>query len=67
MVDTYSCLTASTLAKLVEIEEELLDSNSVFSNSGLQAFLNVQLTLQLTAGLSKDGLLLTVLACDGYR
>ena len=67
MVDTYSCLTASTLAKLVKIEEELLDSNSVFSNSGLQAFLNVQLTLQLTAGLSKDGLLLTVLACDGYR
>lgn len=62
-----SCLTASTLAELIEIKEELLDTDSVLGNSGLQTLLNIELNLELTSRSSEHRLMLSVLVCDGLN
>ena len=43
---TYSCLSADSLAKLIEINEKLLDSDSVLGDTRLNALLNVVLKRQ---------------------
>ena len=45
---TYSSLTDSSLAKFVEVEEELSDTDSIFGKEGLDASLNISLAFELT-------------------
>ena len=42
---TYGSLSNSALSKLVEIEEELLDSNPVFGDEGLESFFYIELAV----------------------
>jgi hypothetical protein len=41
--NTYSCFSDSALAELVEVNEELLDSDPVFDDGGLEFLFNIQL------------------------
>ena len=45
--DTYSCLTDISLSKFIKINKELLDSDSVFGNEGLDSLFNVKLKVDL--------------------
>ena len=38
---TYSCFSNGSLSQLVEVDEELLDANSVFGDARLDALFNI--------------------------
>jgi len=42
----YACFADGSLPELVEVDEELLDADSVFEDDRLQALLHVQLNVQ---------------------
>ena len=45
--DTYSSLTDEAFPELVEINEELLDSDSVLGHQGLESLLHVEFNLHV--------------------
>lgn len=44
---TYSCYTDPPFSELVKVNEEFLDSNSIFGDQGLESLLNIQLALHV--------------------
>ena len=38
---TYSCLSTGTFAELIEVNEELADTDSILGDAGLNSLLNV--------------------------
>ena len=47
--NTYSCFSDNTLSKLIEVEEELLDSNSIFGYESLQSLFDIKLYIHVVS------------------
>ena len=46
---TYGCVSDNTLSKLIEVEEELLDSNSIFGYESLQSLFDIKLYIHVVS------------------
>lgn len=44
---TYACLADVALAQLVEVDEELFDSDAVLQHQGLHSLLHIKLDVQV--------------------
>lgn len=65
-METYSCFSHSALSKSVKVLEELLDSDSVFQNLGLQSDFNIEFNVNHLVGVSQK-LCVLVAILDLYR
>ena len=55
VVATYSSLTTSALSELIEVNEELSDTDAVLGDVGLQALFNIELDSKLAVSALERG------------
>jgi len=55
VVSTYSCFSAVAFSEFIEIDEELLDADSVFADESLKSLLDIELAAELLGNLVVAG------------
>ena len=64
--DTYSCLSNNSLSEFIEVDEKLLDSDSVFGASCLKILLDVKLNIHESCGVLLGGRMERIDHRDSY-